>query len=60
MFSTKVPELLGSSENSSVDNCFEEMYCDFCEFSRHPDLEYDDIQPNKDGLTFSEYHNLEW
>jgi hypothetical protein len=30
------------------------------ESSRHPDLEYDDMQPDEDGLTFSEYHNLEW
>jgi hypothetical protein len=30
------------------------------ENSRYPDLEYDDQQPDEDGLTFSEYHNLEW
>jgi hypothetical protein len=28
--------------------------------SRHPDLEYNDMQPNEDGLIFSEYHVLEW
>ncbi len=60
MLSTPVPELIEISEDSSVDNWFEESCCDFCEFSRHSDLEYDDMQPNEDGLTFSEYHNLEW
>jgi hypothetical protein len=60
MFSTKVPELLGISEDSSVDDWFEEPDCDFCEYSRHPDLEYDDMQPDEDGLTFSEYHNRKW
>jgi hypothetical protein len=30
------------------------------ESSRYSDLEYDDMQPDEDGLTFSEYHNLEW
>lgn len=28
--------------------------------SRQSDLEYDDMQPDEDGLTFSEYHVLEW
>jgi hypothetical protein len=27
---------------------------------RHSDLEYDDLQPDEDGLTFSDYHSLEW
>jgi hypothetical protein len=30
------------------------------ENSRHPDLEYDDMQPDEDGLTLSEYHSHEW
>jgi hypothetical protein len=60
MLTTPVPELIEISENSSVCDFFEEPDCDFCEFSRHPDLEYDDMQPDEDGLTFSEYHNLEW
>ena len=30
------------------------------ENSRHPDLEYDDQEPNEDGLGFSSYHVLEW
>ena len=27
---------------------------------RHPNLEYDDQEPDEDGLTFSSYHVLEW
>jgi hypothetical protein len=60
MLSTPVPEILGISEDSSMCNCFEEPDCDFCEFSRYPDLEYDDTQPDEDGLIFSEYHSLKW
>lgn len=53
-----VAEVFETFENLSF--CFEEMCCNFCEFSRDPDLEYDDMQPDEDGLTFSEYHVLEW
>jgi hypothetical protein len=39
-------------DHSIFENCQRNL--------RHPDLEYDDMQPDEDGLTFSEYHNLEW
>ncbi len=60
MLATPVSAIFEISENSSVCDCFEEPNSNFCEFSRHPDLEYDDMQPDEDGLTFSKYHNLEW
>lgn len=60
MLPTPVSEIFEVSEDSSVDDWFEKPDCNFCEFSRRCDLEYDDMQPDEDGLTFSEYHNLEW
>ena len=54
-----IAEPLEDFENSSADY-FEEPEFDFEGFGRHPDLEYDDQEPDEDGLTFSEYHVLEW
>lgn len=54
VFILLIEEPLEDSEDSSED------YFDFEESSRHPDLEYDDQQPDEEGLTFSEYHVLEW
>ena len=55
-----IAEPLEGFENSSEDYSFEEPEFDYDRFDRHPNLEYDDQEPDEDGLTFSSYHVLEW
>ena len=59
IFMPLIAEPLKDFENSSEDY-FEKLEFDYDRFDRHPNLEYDDQEPDEDGLGFSSYHVLEW